>query len=144
MLRVRISLALSLFMLIASPLFAAGNAQQSGQQLVRKLFADMKSGNVTAIEAMISPAFQSVHQDGARDRDQEIELIRNLKMGTLALGDFKESREGNVLVVTYTVSTEEMIDGKRFSGEPTWRLTVFQKTEQGWRWVAHANLKGMG
>ncbi|NEX15006.1 MAG: nuclear transport factor 2 family protein, partial [Prosthecochloris sp.] len=101
--RVSISLALALFMLIASPLFAAVNAQYPGEKLVRKLFADMKSGNVTSIEAMISPAFQSAHQDGARDRDQEIELIRNLKMGTFSLGDFKESREGDVLVVTYTV-----------------------------------------
>ena len=131
-------------MLIASPLFAAVNAQYPGEQLVRKLFADMKSGNVTSIEAMISPAFQSAHQDGARDRDQEIELIRNLKMGTFSLGDFKESREGDVLVVTYTVSTEETIDGNRLDREPARRLSVFQKTEKGWLWVAHANLKVMG
>ena len=142
--RVSISLALALFMLIASPLFAAVNAQHPGEQLVRKLFADMKSGNVTSIEAMISPAFQSAHQDRARDRDQEIELIRNLKMGMFSLGDFKESREGDVLVVTYTVSTEETIDGKRLDREPARRLSVFQKTEKGWLWVAHANLKVMG
>jgi len=126
-------------LLLAFPL----RAEDTGEQLVRQLFADMKAGNVLAIEAIISPAFQSIHQDGPRDRQQEIALVEHLNMGSLVLGDFVETREGNVLVVTYSVFTDERIAGERLSGNPARRLTVFLQTSEGWRWIAHANLQSM-
>jgi len=139
----RILLAFTFLLLSAFPLNAAESDGSLGEQLVRKLFADMKAGNVTAVEAVISPAFQSIHQDGARDRDQEIELVRNLNMGELTLDNFKTTRSGDLLVVTYSVSANETIDGKRLSSSPAYRLTVFQEDGGEWRWIGHANLKPM-
>ncbi|ASQ90489.1 hypothetical protein CHL67_05735 [Prosthecochloris sp. GSB1] len=137
----RILLAFTFLLLSAFPLNAAESDSSLGEQLVRKLFADMKAGDVAAVEAVISQAFQSIHQDGTRDRDQEIELVRNLNMGELTLDDFKTSRSGDLLVVTYSVSVNETIDGNRLSSSPAYRLTVFQKEGGEWRWIAHANLK---
>ncbi len=137
---------LGLFLLLilsATSLRAGDDGMPTGEQLVRKLFAEMKAGNVSAVEAMISPAFQSVHEDGARDRDQEIELVRNLDMGEVTLDNFTETRSGDILVVSYTVSAEETIGGKRLSKKPAYRLTIFQQTGSGWQWAAHANLKSM-
>lgn len=127
----------------ALPLRAAEPTGQAGEKLVRQLFADMKSANIPAIRKIISPAFQSIHQDGARNCDQQIELVKGLNMAAPVLGDFVETRNGSVLVVTYTVKAEETIGGKQLAGKPARRLTVFQETPEGWRWIAHANLQAM-
>jgi hypothetical protein len=139
----RILLPVVFSFISALPLRAAEPVRQTGEKLVRQLFADMKSANIPVIQKNISPAFQSIHQDGTRNRDQQIELIKGLNMAAPVLGDFVETRDGNVLVVTYTVSTEETIGGKRLPGKPARRLTVFQQTPEGWRWIAHANLQAM-
>ncbi|MCD6318372.1 hypothetical protein J7M02_04835, partial [Candidatus Aerophobetes bacterium] len=52
-----------------------------GETLVRQLWEDMKEGNITRIEDYIAPGFQSVHWDGSRDRNEEIQLIKNLDLG---------------------------------------------------------------
>lgn len=135
------ALVFSLF--CAMPLRAAEPVRQTGEKLVRQLFADMKSADIPAIRKIISPEFQSVHQDGARNCDQQIELIKGLGMASPMLGDFVETRSGSVLVVTYTASAEETVGGKRLPGKPARRLSVFQETPEGWRWVAHANLQVM-
>ncbi|MCF8383212.1 MAG: nuclear transport factor 2 family protein [Chlorobium sp.] len=140
----RIFFPLVVSLLCAMPIRAAEKpAQQTGEKLVRQLFIDMKSTNIPAIQKTISPAFQSIHQDGPRNRDQQIELVKGLKMAMPVLGDFVETRSGNILIVTYTVSAEESVGGKRLTGKPARRLTVFQETPEGWRWVAHANLQIM-
>lgn len=139
----RILLPVIVSLLCALPLRAAEPDQQIGEKLVRGVFADMKSTNIPGIQKIISPAFQSIHQDGARNMEQQIELIKGLKMATPVLGDFIVTRNGNILIVTYTVSAEETIGGKRLAGKPARRLSVFQETPEGWRWVAHANLQPM-
>ena len=94
-----------------------------------------------AIEKTISKGFQSVHQYGSSNRDQEIELIKGLKLGEYTLTDIKITQDGPVIVATYFVSVEETIKGKILSKEPAPRMSVFLKTDSGWKWIAHANLK---
>jgi len=40
----------------------------------------MKSGNIERLESMLPEGFQSIHQDGARNRSDEIKLLKNLEM----------------------------------------------------------------
>ncbi len=113
----------------------------SGEKLVRDLWATMKAGDWQKLEKITSPAFQSVHSDGARDRAAELKLIRGLKLGDYTLSHFKTTRQGPVLVVTYQVVVSETIDGKRLKRRPAPRMTIFYQTKQGWQWLAHANLR---
>ncbi|RJP57596.1 MAG: nuclear transport factor 2 family protein [Deltaproteobacteria bacterium] len=112
-----------------------------GENLVRQLWADMKKPDMDAIEKKIAKGFQSIHQYGADNREQEIKLIRGLKLGEYTLSDIQITRNGPVIVATYFVSVEETIMGKRLSKKPAPRLSVFLKTDSGWQWIAHANLK---
>lgn len=112
-----------------------------GEELVRELWADIRANNVDAVERKLSTGFQSVHQDGSRNRDQEIALIKALKLGEYTLTDFSITQDGPVIVAIYFVSVEETIEGKRLSSEPAPRLSVFLETDDGWKWTAHANLK---
>jgi hypothetical protein len=112
-----------------------------GEKLVRQLWADIKSNNMAAVGKKTAFGFQSIHQDGARTREQELALIKKLELGEYTLSDFKVSQNGPVIIATYFVSVGETIDGTRLSAKPAARLSAFLKTDSGWQWIAHANLK---
>ncbi len=116
-------------------------ANQDGEKLVRQLWVNMKKSDMVTIEKMTARGFQSVHQYGANNREQEIELIKGLKLGEYTLSGFQITQNGPVIVATYLVSVKETIKGKRLSKRPAPRLSVFLKTDTGWQWIAHANLK---
>lgn len=140
-------------LLIATGILLAGqvelNAQSSkaskeqGEKLLNMFWKDVETQNVKSIESYMAEGFQSVHQDGARNRDQELKLIKNLKPGKFTLRNIKVTQSGPALIVTYFVSVEETIAGKRLSKKPAARLTTFVKSDDGWKLVAHANLKPM-
>lgn len=111
-----------------------------GEKLVRDMWLSWKENNWDKVEKEIAYGFQSVHQDGFRDREEEIELLKGLNLGDYTLSDFNVTQNGNVVVVTYTVSVQETIEGKVLPTAPAPRLTVFVKTDNGWQYIAHANL----
>jgi len=112
-----------------------------GEKLLLQLWSDMEKPDMEAIEKTISKGFQSVHQYGASNYEQEIELIKGLKLGEYTLTDIKITQDGPVIVATYFVSVEETIKGKVLSKQPAPRMSVFLQTDSGWKWIAHANLK---
>ena len=112
-----------------------------GEKLLRQLWIDMAKADMDVIEKTIAKGFQSVHQYGSNNRDQEIKLIKGLKLGKYSLSNIKITQNGPVIVATYVVSVEETITEKRLSKKPAPRLSVFLKTDSGWKWIAHANLK---
>jgi hypothetical protein len=112
-----------------------------GEKLLYQLWSDMEKPDMAAIENTIAEGFQSVHQFGSSNREQEIETIRGLKLGNYTLSDIKITRNGPVIIATYFVSVKETIKGKLLSKKPAPRLSVFLKTDSGWKWIAHANLK---
>ncbi|MFA4917276.1 MAG: nuclear transport factor 2 family protein [Syntrophales bacterium] len=112
-----------------------------GEKLLGQLWADMEKPDMEAIEKTIAKGFQSVHQDGSNNREQEIKLIKGLKLGKYSLSNIKITQNGPVIVATYFVSVEETIEGKRLQKKPAPRLSVFLKTDSGWKLIAHANLK---
>lgn len=114
-----------------------------GEKLVRQVWTDMKNLDVASLEKTLAKGFQSVHEYGAYDREQEIALIKKVKVGEYSLSDIKVTRNGPVIVVTYLASVEETIKGKRLHLKPAPRLSVFLKTDDGWKWMVHANLHGL-
>jgi len=111
-----------------------------GEDLVRELWNDFKTQNVSALEKKIAPGFQSIHEDGVRDAEAELKLLKELNLGEYTLSNFKVTQVGPAIIVSYFVSVEETIEGKRLSSKPAARLTIFLKTDSGWQWIAHANL----
>ncbi len=140
-------LAAAVVMLCVTPfdLRAAEPASRGseGEKLVRQLFSDMKAKNTAALEKWLAPGFQSVHEDGARNREEEMKLLKGLNLSDYTLSNFKVTQNGRVLIVTYDFSGEETIGGKRLSKRPAHRLSIFLKTDSGWQWLAHANLNPM-
>jgi len=114
---------------------------QLGEILLKEVWDAMKTKNMDLLGRKLAEGFQSVHLDGARNRQQELDLISALGMTDYSLSDIKVTRTGPVLVVTYMASVAETIGGKRLSGEPTLRMSVFIERDNGWQWISHANLR---
>ena len=110
-----------------------------GEQLVKQVWKAMKTTDMEFIGNIIAPEFQSIHQDGARNRDEQIELIKGLNMGEYVLDNFKITQNENTMNVTYFVHVTETIEGNTITKHAA-RLSVFSKTLDGWKWFSHANL----
>jgi hypothetical protein len=128
----------------ASPALAETDSAATvaqGEKLVRMVWGDMKAGNIEAIEKYIARDFQSVHQDGSRNREQELKLIKGLHLGDYTFSNFTVTKNGPVIMACYFVSVAETIDGKQLSTDPSPRLSIFLETDSGWQWIAHGNFK---
>jgi hypothetical protein len=111
-----------------------------GEKVYRQFISDIAGKNWSAVEAMIAPGFQSAHSDGARDRNGELALIKGINLGTYTLHDFKVTKANNQLIITSWISIEETINGERLSTKSSPRLSVWDKTPNGWQLIALANL----
>lgn len=132
-----------LFLIVAQSLFNVGCSTADdvdGEQLERDFFEDIQLQNFEAVEAKIAFGFQSLHQDGARNREEEIALIKGLMLGKVTLTDFIVTRNGDTIVVTYMGSVEETIDGQIVTTQPVPRMSVWIRTESGWQWISHVNM----
>ncbi|OPL13328.1 MAG: hypothetical protein AVO39_03390 [delta proteobacterium MLS_D] len=121
---------------------AAGN-EPEGTELVQQLWTDMKNADADAIARYISPDFQSIHEDGARNKNEQIKLIKNLSLGEYTLSDFRVTENDSVIIVTYCVTVKETLAGKRLPAKKSARLSAWQKTAEGWKWIIHANVRPM-
>jgi hypothetical protein len=116
------------------------STSNDGEKMERQMWEDIKAKNWKAVEGKIGDGFQSVHPDGARNRANEISLIKNLKVGQVEFNDFKSSTSGDNIVVSYMISVQETIDLERLPTKPAPRLSVWKKGASGWQWICHANL----
>lgn len=129
-----------LFAFLFLPIFAFADGSR-GEKLLNHLWNDMKEGNVEKIKKYTSEDFQSVHFDGARDREQELVLIANLHMQAYSLTNVKITKERNLLIISYYAEVQTSINKTPYlEFSPTPRLTIFEKINGKWKWVAHANL----
>jgi uncharacterized protein DUF4440 len=119
---------------------AGATGPSEGEKLERQMAADIKAKNWNAVEARIADGFQSVHPDGIRDRAGEIALLKGMNFGDFTLSNFKSTTIGDNLVVTFTMTVAETIDGKRLPAKPAYSLSVWKQGAHGWQWICHANL----
>jgi hypothetical protein len=138
MLPIILSLAGPVVCLRAQESPAAGASE--GEKLERQMATDIRAKNWKAVESRIAEGFQSVHPDGVRDRTEEIALLKKMNMGEFTLSNFKSTSIGDNIVVTFTMTVTETIDGKRLPAKPEYRLSVWKKGVSGWQWICHANL----
>jgi hypothetical protein len=145
----RMLLAMTLLGTIAAAAAWSGMPVQNqaspslGETLERSMWKAMASRDLKAVESMLAPGFLSIHEDGSRDRTEEISLIAGLNLGPYELTEFRETREGGSIVVCYFVETAETLDGERIPKRKSARSSVWTMTPNGWQWINHANLNPM-
>ena len=112
-----------------------------GQQQVEKLWTDFAQPNLEALDKFVAPGFQSLHEDGARDWTQERQLVADLKITPYVLSNYKVTRNGDVLVVTYQCKVGETIAAAKLATVSTPRLDVFQLSGGEWKLLSHVNVR---
>lgn len=131
---------------ILTAVFYCGCRQEiddaDGELLVRELWKAFAEKNMDFLENFLDQSYLSIHQDGSRDRAAELELLKNLNLGEYELTEFIVKKNAKTIVVTYSVEATEMIDNIQYHKKSP-RLSVFNKTPEGWKWVSHANLLPM-
>ncbi len=129
----------ALFLLSAPVAWSADD--ELGERLIRAFFEASGKGDQAAVERTLSPGFQSVHTNGVSDRQGELDLIRNMKLGSPTLSNFNTTRNGPTLVVTFLVNAPDEVLGGKALDEGTYeRMAVWLDTESGWKLIAYANL----
>lgn len=121
---------------------AAAAEPMTGERLVRQLWGSIHLGNYEAVEQVLAPGFQAVDERGVRNREQEVQYLRGLKVAEYALTDVVVTENGPVTVVSYRISFKGTLNGKPVTVRSAPRLSVFVKSGDAWQWTAHANLAG--
>jgi hypothetical protein len=119
----------------------ASKRMSKGEQLEREMWANLKERNIDEIAKHIAPGFIGVEQDRTFNREQAIEVAKELDIGDYTFSDFQVSHEGPTMIVNYKVSVAENLEGKRLPAESSARQSVWLKTDKGWQWISHANLR---
>jgi hypothetical protein len=130
--------SLGFLAIVSSPLSAE---MSLGEKLETQMWEDMKYQNFSAVESNIADHFQSIHTFGALTRDEEIKLIKDLYLGSYQISNVKVTENENTIVVTYMIAVQEKIQNITLSAKPAPRMSVWQKIDGKWQWIAHANLK---
>lgn len=132
-------LVVALILVGGVPSLAADGDQALGEKLVRGFWQAVQAKDWKKVEKALPPGMQYVNQAGALDRKGYLAQLKGLEMGQVSFRDFKVTRQGRVLMVSYRMAVDETIGGQRLTGDQSApRLTVFVKGRT-WRLVAHAN-----
>lgn len=110
-----------------------------GETLERQMWEDIKGQKWKDLENKIAPYFQAALYEGVLNKDQYMIHAKALNIDDLILSNFVVTKGPGVTVVTYELATSETIEGKRLSSKAV-RLSVWQKNNANWQWVAHALL----
>jgi len=115
-----------------------------GEALVYQLWDAFRNQDLEGIKQNMAPGFQSVHEFGAYNMDEELALLHGLAITEYTITEMKiTSNDEDLTIATYFVAVSETIDGERLSREPAPRMTIFVRDNGVWKWAAHANLKPM-
>lgn len=122
-----ILLIISLFFITTS-VWAGEADQKAARQVIENWFASMQEADVMKASTYLSPQFVSIHTDGiVRDKEQELNLIKNLHMKKYQLTNFQFSEINNTIVVTYKDKGAEKIDDRSIGAGAAGRMAVFKK-----------------
>jgi hypothetical protein len=132
-----LALALSVALGPAAASTPAANRSSLGHRLVNRFFTEIEHHDVTGLRALLAPAFQVERADGSRLGKaaylRHVSTIRSFKIRKLVT-----TSTGSVLVETYEVAADEVVNGKPLQTAYAPRLSVFIHAH-GWQLLAHAN-----
>ena len=111
---------------------------QTGQELANEFITLIRDGDVDGLEDFLSDAFILQRADGSTVTKDE--YVSDLpEVGEFSIDDVQAEEDDDVLVVSWTLTIQSVIDGEEFSEEPAPRLSTFAWQDGEWRMTSHAN-----
>lgn len=117
-------------------------AYHTAYPIIKSWFTSITQKNLAEASKLLAKQFISLHTDArARNKTEELTLIRHLNMRLPTITNFQAIRNNNVIIATYRVAVAEYINGKLYSTQPMPRMTILQRNKKGrWLILAHVNL----
>ena len=112
--------------------------EKSGEDLVKQFFTYVNNSNIAMLKNAIAKDFQAIDGSGFKNRGAELKALKQAELGRYNLGNFKTTRRDDLLIVTYTLSADTTITGRKLPGGSGPRMSTFVETDSGWRLIAHA------
>jgi hypothetical protein len=109
-----------------------------GSDLVNEYATLIQTKNAKALDDFVSDAFIIQRADGSSS-EKEAYLQDFPDVGSFTISDVSALQAGDVLVVRWSISVEEVVNGTRLSSEPAPRLSTFAWEDGRWRLTSHAN-----
>ena len=91
------------------------------------------------LEARFAPTYLMVDERGVSDLKSTMKALKKMDLQVFSLTDFRVTQTENTAVLTYKADVTETIGGKRIRKQNAPRVTVWVKTDKGWRNILHAN-----
>jgi hypothetical protein len=130
--------------LLAAPASAAkphrvADPTATANGLVTRFLTLVQTKNQAGLNAFLSPDFQIQRADGSRLG--KAQYIANLPTITnQSYDNLVATAAGNNIVATYTVTSDQVVNGQPYRTSPAPRISVFERDpRRGWQLVAHGN-----
>ena len=110
-----------------------------GWDMVTTFIETIASGDIDAIEEMLSDGYQVQHGNGKGDTKDEY-LADPSELRSWEIGEATSTTQhGDYAVVRWTMAIDSIIDGVEFGQGTNPRLTTFVWEDDRWRAISHAN-----
>ena len=107
--------------------------------LERQVWENIAAGKWDEVKSELAPCFQSVNFMGAYGQSEIKMLMSKFKAANLSFSDFKVTESQDLLIITYTLQSKITLGDKTVISKDL-RLSVWQKIDNAWKWVAYANV----
>ena len=111
-----------------------------GSALVNRFFTILQqpaADKVDQLKTFLAPEFQIVRDTGDH-LGKDAYLLKPAAVKTFSISEVVATQGGDVLVVSYRITTEETLNGVAQSTAAP-RLSVFRWVDGGWHLAAHSN-----
>ena len=116
-----------------------------GEKLLERLWKDMQEGQVKKIARYTSDEFQGAWHHGFTTKKQMLHFLKHYKISNYRLSDVQTTQGKNIITVTYrawvSATFEENTPKLPEEGFRSWRLAVWKKVGDKWKWVADAKIE---
>jgi major membrane immunogen (membrane-anchored lipoprotein) len=114
------------------------NPNQTGAELTDEYLTLLKNKDGDGLDKFLSDAFIVQRADGSFSNKADY-IAKIPDVSSYSISDVNALQSGDVLVVRWSLSAEEVINGNKFSGAAAPRLSTFAWEDGRWRLTSHAN-----
>ena len=107
-----------------------------GEGLERSFWNEVKAKNWSELERHIAANYVCITPHGRLDRSTALEHLRQLELSDFSLGEVEVELDGNVFVVTYSITMSSSGNGTAVPNIPMRMMTVWQQQKMGWMVIA--------
>lgn len=112
--------------------------EQTGRELADRFLRLIQQKDMAGLQSFLSDAFIIQRAEGMHYTKSEY-LQRLPELGPYTISDVQARQHDNTLVVRYSLSVQQVVEGRPYRTEPAPRLSTFVWADGRWQMTSHAN-----